>query len=643
MAKGDSQLVVDNFGRMCNTLQSPTIVLSALEKKASSDKSFIFYRLYRNLYNPEFFALAYQQISPKEGNMTKGVDNETIDGMSEKTIQSLIRSLKDHSYQPNPARRVYIPKKQAGKMRPLGIPSFKDKLVQQVMKYILEAIYENNFSVYSHGFRPDRSCHTALREIKVEFRGMKWFVEGDIRGFFDNIDHHVLIAILRKRIADENFIALVWKFLKAGYMEDWKYNPTYSGTPQGGIISPLLANIYLNEFDTFMESKMSEFHLGEKADRKYNKDYINTRTKVLKKRREIHSSWETLSESDRKQQNTELSAMMNQMYSKPYYDPSTTGYKRLKYVRYADDFIIAIHGSKEDATILKTEIAKFLKDVLKLELSEEKTLITHSGTKARFLGYDIVVSRESNVKKDKNGILKRSCNYNLQMYVPREAWQNNLIKYKALKISYDEFGKEIWEAVHRPFLSKLDDLEILTQYNAEIRGLYNYYCYAENSTVIQNFAYIMEYSLYKTFANKYKSTMSKIIRKFKKPVDGKMVFGVNYKTQKGSQTSFLYHNGFRKHDIIKSSLPKCDDTMPKCHFIKSGTSLMNRIESRTCEMCGAMDVPLEMHHVRKLKDLQGKSDWEYLMIARNRKTLAVCIPCHNRISCQQRGYSTKLS
>lgn len=635
--------MVVNFGRMCNTLQSPTIVLSALEKKSSSDKSYKFHRLYRNLYNPEFFALAYQQISPKEGNMTKGVDGETIDGMSKKKIDSLIESLKNHSYQPAPVRRTYIPKKQAGKLRPLGIPSFKDKLVQQVMKYILEAIYENSFSIHSHGFRPERSCHTALREIKVEFRGTKWFVEGDICGFFDNIDHHVLITILRKRIADENFISLVWKFLKAGYMENWRYNPSYSGTPQGGIISPLLANIYLNEFDTFMESKMSEFHLGEKSDRKYNKEYIAIREKVLKKRRQIRNTWENLSEDNRKQQNKELSALVNQMLSKPYYDPNSTAYKRLKYVRYADDFIIAIHGSKEDAKKLKVEIATFLKETLKLELSEEKTLITHSGTKARFLGYDIVVNRENKTKHDKNGILKRVYNYNVQMYVPREVWQNNLIKYKALKISYNENGKEIWEAVHRPFLSNLDDLEILTQYNAEIRGLYNYYRYAENSTVIQKFAYIMEYSLYKTFANKYKSTMSKIIKKYKKQIDGKMVFGINYKTKKGSQTSFLYHEGFRKHDLIKSSLPKCNDTMPKCHFIKSGTSLMDRIKSEICELCGAKGVPIEMHHVRKLKDLQGKSDWEYLMIARNRKTLAVCLSCHRKISCQQRGYSTKSS
>lgn len=624
-------------------MQSPTIVLSALEKKASSDKTFKFHRLYRNLYNPEFYALAYQQISPKEGNMTKGVDGETIDGMSLTKINSLIESLKNHSYQPNPVRRTYIPKKQTEKFRPLGIPSFKDKLVQQVMKYILEAIYENSFSIHSHGFRPNKSCHTALKEIKVEFRGMKWFIEGDICGFFDNIDHHVLIAILRKRIADENFIALIWKFLKAGYMEDWKYKPTYSGTPQGGVISPLLANIYLNEFDTFMESKISEFHTGEKADRKYNKEYIAHRENVLKKRREIRSNWDNLSEEDRKQQNKELNALIGIMHSKPYYDPNSTGYKRLKYVRYADDFIIAIHGSKEDAISLKTEIAKFLKETLNLELSEEKTLITHSGTKARFLGYDIVVSRERKTKKDKNGIPKKVYNYNVQMYVPREAWQNNLIKYKALKISYDKDGKEIWEASHRPFLSNLDDLEILAQYNTEIRGLYNYYKYANNSTVIQKFAYIMEYSLYKTFANKYRTTMSKIIKKYKKPIDGKMVFGVNYKNKNGNQTSFFYHDGFAKQDILKSSLSNCNDQMPICFSIKSGTSLMDRIKAGTCEMCGAENVPIEMHHVRKLKDLKGKSDWEYLMIARNRKTLALCVPCHLNISCQQRGYSTRSS
>ena len=196
-------------------MRSPENVLESLKSKACN-KSYKYERLYRNLYNPQFYLLAYQRIQAKPGNMTAGTDGKTIDGMGMARINN-------------------------GKMRPLGIPSFDDKLMQEVVRLILESIYEPTFSDYSHGFRINRSCHTALRYVQKYFTGTKWFVEGDIKGCFDNVDHHVLIDILRKRIADEHFIGLLWKFLKAGCMEDWDYHNTYSGTPQGSIISPILA------------------------------------------------------------------------------------------------------------------------------------------------------------------------------------------------------------------------------------------------------------------------------------------------------------------------------------------------------------------------------------------------------------------
>ena len=243
-------------------MRNPQNVLNGLRKHASQE-NYVYDRIYRNLYNPEFFLQAYQNMYAKQGNMTPGTDGKTIDAMSMKRINSIIDSLKDESYQPKPSRRTYIPKKN-GKMRPLGIPSVDDKLTQEVVRMILEAMYEESFANTSHGFRPNRSCHTALRHIQTAFSYCTWFVEGDIKGFFDNIDHNVMIAILRKRILDEKFLRLIRKFLKAGYMENFGHHATYSGTPQGGIISPILANIYLNQLDKFMDDYKADFDKGTK-------------------------------------------------------------------------------------------------------------------------------------------------------------------------------------------------------------------------------------------------------------------------------------------------------------------------------------------------------------------------------------------
>ena len=250
-------------------MRNPEIILRTLCSH-SSDKDYKYERIYRILFNEEMFMLAYEKIKSKPGNMTAGTDGKTIDGTTLNRIGKIIDKLKDESYQPKPARRVYIPKKN-GKKRPLGIPSFEDKLVQEVVRMILEAIYEGYFEKTSHGFRPQRSCHTALQCIQKTFTGVKWFVEGDIKGFFDNIDHQTLINILRLRIADERFLRLISKFLKAGYIENWKFNRTYSGTPQGGIVSPILANIYLDQFDKYMQEYAQSFNKGNK--RQKNKEY----------------------------------------------------------------------------------------------------------------------------------------------------------------------------------------------------------------------------------------------------------------------------------------------------------------------------------------------------------------------------------
>ena len=257
-------------------MRNPIHVLKSLEEKASVSNN-KYERLYRNLYNPEFYLLAYANIAKSQGSMTQGVDGQTLDNMSLPRINRIIESIRNRTYQPKPAKRKYIPKKN-GKLRPLGITSTDDKLVQEVVRMILEAIYEPTFSNNSHGFRPKRSCHTALTQVKKNFTGVTWIVEGDIKACFDNFDHHVLVELLRKRISDEAFIGLIWKFLKAGYMEQWQYHMTYSGTPQGSGMSPILANIYLNELDRYMGEYKARFY---KPTRTANPAHRNMASKIF--------------------------------------------------------------------------------------------------------------------------------------------------------------------------------------------------------------------------------------------------------------------------------------------------------------------------------------------------------------------------
>lgn len=603
-------------------MRSPQNVLESLRSKACSS-NYQYQRLYRNLYNPEFYLTAYQKIQAKQGNMTAGTDGKTVDGMGMKRINALIAKLKDFSYRPSPARRTYIPKAN-GKKRPLGIPSFDDKLVQEVVRMILESIYEPNFLNTSHGFRPKRSCHTALQYVQKNFTGVKWFVEGDIKGCFDHVDHHVLVNILRRRIQDEHFIGLIWKFLKAGYMEVWTYHNTYSGTPQGSIISPILANIYLNELDEFMARYAQVFRQGDK--RRINPAYKKPLDKRRGKQEWLKRNEHKISPEQKVAVNAEISEINQYLRTIPYVDPMDNGYKRLVYVRYADDFLIGVIGSKEDAKQVKANVGQFIQEQLHLELSQEKTLITHGTDFARFLSFQITASTEQNSTRTKAGYIKRSYTGRIKLYVPKDKWLKRLLSYGALKIHYDKGNgsKEVWEPVCRSGLRNLDDLEILNQYNAEIRGLYNYYRIAHNATVLNNFLYVMKYSMYKTFAGKYRTSMRKIIRKYTKDKD----FVITYQGKSGEKSIVFYNQGMQRDTHVNATDP---DIIGRARENRNYTSLIQRLQGCQCEWCGAIGVEIEIHHVKKLKDLSGRAEWERHMIARRRKTMALCHNCHVKL------------
>ncbi len=383
MAKGDSRdFLIRLKNDVRDILRNSAKVLNSLNRH-DKDLNYKYERLYRILFNTEMYAVAYQRIAPKHGNMTEGTDGKTIDGMSIKRIEDLIASLKDESYQPQPSRRTYIPKKNE-KMRPLGIPATEDKLLQEVVKMVLEAIYEESFEYTSHGFRPTWSCHTALKQIEKSFCGVKWYIEDDIKGFFDNINHDVMIKILEERIKDVRFIRLIRKFLNVGYIEDWEYFHTHNGIPQRGIISPVLANIYLDKLDKYMTEYAMKF--DRNARKEMNPQYRHYQRKKKRAKKALKTA---ASLEERKLLVEQLREYDNLILQTPAKNDMDCNFKRLKYVRYADDFLCGVIDSKEDAMTIKLDIKQFISDKLKLELSDEKTLITHSETLAKFLGFHI--------------------------------------------------------------------------------------------------------------------------------------------------------------------------------------------------------------------------------------------------------------
>ena len=593
-------------------MRSPERVLNSLNEH-SKDSSYKFERLYRILFNEELFYVAYQKIASNGGSTTKGSDGRSIDEMSLARIETLIASLKDESYQPHPSRRVHIPKKN-GKTRPLGIPAFEDKLVQEVVRMILEAIYEGHFETTSHGFRPKRSCHTALLHIQKTFNGAKWFIEGDIKGFFDNIDHDVLVGILRERISDDRFIRLIRKFLKAGYVEDWTFHNTYSGMPQGGIVSPILANIYLDKLDKYVKEYIRHFDMGTKRrPGKESNDLANERKRTVRKLKKVKDGTEKAALVAR------LKAIEQERAAFPNGDEMDESYRRLKYIRYADDFILGVIGSKEEAQRIKEDIKSFLSASLALELSEEKTLITHTGKSAKFLGYEITVTRNNHQRRDVQGRLRRTYGKRVRLNVSMATLRDKLLEYGAMEIKLRN-GKEIWKPKCRSGLIFNDDLEILDRYNRETVGFCNYYLIANNCVVLHNFRYIMEYSMYKTFAGKYRSTVRKINKKYRL----NKLFTVKYEQQGVIKSRTFYKTSFKRRTTAFNG--SCD-IEPYSIADVSRTNLTDRLKAEKCELCGATG-KLIMHHVRNLKDLKGKESWKRLMSARKRKTIALCPSCH---------------
>ncbi len=591
----------------------PTIeILDRLSKNSRNNKEEIFTRLYRYMLRKDIYYIAYQNLYANKGAATKGVNDDTADGFSEEKITKIIESLAKESYTPKPVRREYIQKKQnSTKKRPLGIPTFTDKLVQEVLRMLLDAIYEPIFSKNSHGFRPQKSCHTALKSLKNEFGGVTWFVEGDIKGCFDHIDHHTLINIIHSKIKDARLIKLIWKMLKAGYLENWVYHKTYSGCPQGGIISPILSNIYLNELDKFAEKTAETFF--KTKERTCSTEYA----KICGKRNYAKKLLKTAKGEKKTELLKSMKALTAQLHKVPYCSKTD---KVMKYIRYADDFIIGIKGNRRDCEDIKSKFSEFISQKLKMELSEEKTLITHSSQYARLLGYDIQVRRNQTVKPHGNHV-SRTLNYKVELNIP---FSDKIMPFLFEKSAIQQNKNGKIKPTPRKYLYRCTDLEIISSYNSELRGICNYYGLASNFARLDYFAYLMEYSCLKTLAGKHNSTTKKMLSQYHIQNGG---WGIAYSTAKGQK-----YCKFAKYQDCKNT-KKFNETIINFGARHAGmtTTFEKRLSAKICELCGKTDVSLEIHHVNKVKNLKGKQEWERIMIAKKRKTIAVCKACHYKI------------
>jgi group II intron reverse transcriptase/maturase len=562
--------------------------------------------IYRQLYNPELYRIAYGKIYRNHGALTPGVTEETVDGMSLEKIQVIIDALREERYGWSPARRVHIAKKNSTKKRPLGLPTWSDKLLQEVLRMILEAYFEPQFSDHSHGFRPNRGCHTALTAIRRKWAGTTWFIEGDISQCFDRLDHEILMSMLREKLRDNRFLRLIENLLKAGYLEEWKYNATLSGSPQGGVVSPILANIYLDRLDRFVEQELLPAYNQEKLRKRAGGTYKNLIAQASRARKRGERT-----------RADELLAIAQQM---PSTDPNDPDYRRLHYVRYADDFLLGFAGPRHEAEQIKQQLGQFLRDHLKLELSEPKTSVTHARScAARFLGYEIVTLHD-NTKHTQGG---RSINGRVGLKVPEDVVKEKCEAY-------------LWNGnpMHRTELLHNSDFSIISEYQAIYRGTVQYYQLAFNlASSMSKLKWVMQVSLTKTLAGKFKISVPEVYQRYRTTIETdkgpRRGLGVTIEREGKKPLRAVWGGislAYKKTAVLNDQPPKVWNTR---------TEIVERLLADTCELCGSQE-EVQVHHIKALKHLRkarGKEipEWKKEMAARKRKTLVVCRRCHNDI------------
>lgn len=581
--------------------------LKTIRELNGRDYNFLNKDLYRLVISEPALVAGYELIKSNKGATTPATELEPRDGFGPVRLGKLISSLRTESWKPKPARRVMIPKPGKSTKRPLSIQGPEDKIVQSALKIVLEAVYEPIFSTFSYGFRPNLGAHDALKNISTKYDNVSFAIEGDIKPIYDNVNHHTLVSLISRKVKDERLISLIWKYLKAGYMEENMFYSSEIGTPQGSIISPLLANIYLHELDMYMLKVIDGYKLKKNPKRVRTpiaKDIKNKRKKFIRKLNKLEKEDErdlALKEDKR--------LTMQNIQCRTYCDCLT----RIYYHRYADDFIIGVAGSMETVEEVK-ELVRIKLESLSLGLSVCTTKVTNlKKEKARFLGYDIYIGTRKRIKKvhvkGKTPFLRKDTRWSVYLEAP----MGNIISKLFVKSFCTRDGfptpKKIWTV--------MPDHLIVDAYNVSLGGILQYYSGVCHRHMLGRLKYIFRFSCAMTLATKHRSSVRKILKKHGK--DMAIVYGAS-----GEKVMrFKGFNVFKEKDITWHLGKELPDPFKTIHTRLTRTKVYD-----SCCVCG--EPSIGMHHLRHLRK-SNPGTFDDLLGVINRKQIPVCLLCHDQI------------